>query len=477
MIQLESLKDVEPCAPAESACQRCIRPACGATYELTAALQRCERCGALLDVAYDWERLPVPARLELFDERRGNFRNPLDYSGVWRFRELIPFAELDKVLSIGEGQTQLRRTDGVADYVGLKPGGLHLQYEGLNPSGSFKDNGMTGAFTHARMVGAKYAACASTGNTSASLALFAGVSGLLRAVVFVGSGKIAYGKLSQALDYGAATLQIDGDFDDAMRQVQEVCRQTSLYLMNSLNPFRLEGQKAIMYRVLEGLGWEVPDWVVVPGGNLGNSSAFGKAFSELHCLGLIDRIPRVAIINSTGADTLTRLVNDHGLRWNGGDVDDAAIARFYQQMDVEGRRARTIASAIEINRPVNLDKALRTLEVTHGVVRAVPDEAILDAKAQVGAHGYGCEPASGASVAGAKRLVEEGVIDRDARVVCILTGHLLKDPHATVGYHSYEPEKLRAEFAEFKIREARHANRPIPVRDDIDDILRIVREL
>jgi len=477
MIRVEALTDVKQPPAVEIAHQQCIRPACGATYELGAALQRCERCGALLDVVYDWERAPVPARLELFDARRANAREPLDYSGVWRFRELIPFAELDKVLTIGEGQTQLRRTDGVADYVGLVRGKLFLQYEGLNPSGSFKDNGMTAAFTHARMVGAKYAACASTGNTSASLALFAGVSGLLRAVVFVGSGKIAYGKLSQALDYGAATLEIDGDFDDAMRQVQEVCRQTDLYLMNSLNPFRLEGQKAIMYRVLEGLGWEVPDWVVVPGGNLGNSSAFGKAFDELHRLGLIDRVPRIAIINSTGADTLTRLVNAEGLRWNGGAVDDAAVHAFYQQMDVEGCRARTIASAIEINRPVNLDKALRTLEITDGVVRAVPDQAILDAKAMVGAHGYGCEPASGASVAGAKLLVEEGVIDRDARVVCILTGHLLKDPHATVGYHSYDLEKLRTEFAEFRVREAPHANKPIPVRDDIDAILRVVRGL
>ncbi len=477
MIRLESLVDAPAPASSDVARQQCIRPACGATYGLTETHQRCERCGALLDVVYDWERVPVPVRLELFDARRATFRNPLDYSGVWRFRELIPFAELDKVLTIGEGQTQLRRTDGVADYVGVQRGNLFLQYEGLNPSGSFKDNGMTGAFTHARMVGARYAACASTGNTSASLALFAGVSGLLRAVVFVGSGKIAYGKLSQALDYGAATLQIDGDFDDAMRQVQEVCRQTDLYLMNSLNPFRLEGQKAIMYRVLEGLGWEVPEWVVVPGGNLGNSSAFGKAFGELHSLGLIDRIPRIAIINSTGADTLTRLVNAEGLRWNGGDVDDAKIDAFYRQMDIEGRRARTIASAIEINRPVNLDKALRTLEITDGVVRAVPDQAILDAKAMVGAHGYGCEPASGASVAGAKLLVEEGVIGRDERIVCILTGHLLKDPHATVGYHSYDLERLRADFAEFHIHDAPHANKPIPVRDDIEEILRVVREL
>jgi len=295
--------------------------------------------------------------------------------------------------------------------------------------------------------------------------------------VFVGSGKIAYGKLSQALDYGAATLQIAGDFDDAMRQVQAVCLQTNLYLMNSLNPFRLEGQKAIMFRVLEGLGWTVPDWIVVPGGNLGNSSAFGKAFSELLSLGLIDRIPRIAIINSTGADTLTRLVNGHGLRWNGGDVDDAAITAFYDQMDAEGRRARTIASAIEINRPVNLDKALRTLEITDGVVRAVNDEAILDAKAQVGADGFGCEPASGASVAGARLLREEGVIGADETVACILTGHLLKDPHATVGYHSFAEDRLREEFADFGVRHAAHANRPIPVADDIDAILKVVKGL
>ena len=477
MERVESLAENQLPPPGDVAWQQCIRPSCGATYGLDAALQRCERCGALLDVAYDWERVPLPSRLELFDQRRATWRNPLDYSGVWRFRELMPFAEPDKVVTIGEGQTQLRRSDGVADYVGLRPGRLYLQYEGLNPSGSFKDNGMTGAFTHARMVGARFAACASTGNTSASLAMFAAVSGLLKAVVFVGSGKIAYGKLSQALDYGAATLQIEGDFDDAMRQVQAVCRQTDLYLMNSLNPFRLEGQKAIMYRVLEGLGWRVPDWIVVPGGNLGNSSAFGKAFAELRRLGLIERIPRIAIINSTGADTLARLVNHHGLRWNQGNPDEAAIEAFYRQMDAEGRRARTIASAIEINRPVNLLKALRTLELTDGVVRAVPDEAILDAKAQVGAHGYGCEPASGASVAGARLLREEGIIDPDELVVCILTGHLLKDPHATVGYHSYDEERLRREFADFGIRHARHANRPIPVPNDTAAILRTLESL
>jgi len=476
MTRLSSLNQGRPPAASETAHQQCIRPACGAAYELKNVHQRCAKCGALLDVLYDWERLPVPDGLALFDERRASSRDPLDYSGVWRFRELLPFAEPDKVLTIGEGQTQLRRTDGVAAYIGLDPARLFLQYEGLNPSGSFKDNGMTGAFTHANMVGARYAACASTGNTSASLALFAGVSGLLKAVVFVGSGKIAYGKLSQALDYGATTLQIAGDFDDAMRQVQEVCLQTNLYLMNSLNPFRLEGQKAIMYRVLEGLRWEPPDWIVVPGGNLGNSSAFGKAFIELKQLGLIRRIPRVAIINSTGARTLSALVNERGLKWNAGEVNDGLINAYYAELDEKGIRAHTIASAIEINRPVNLKKALRTLEVSDGVVREVPDEAILDAKAQVGAAGIGCEPASAASVAGARLLRREGLIGPSDVVACILTGHQLKDPNATVAYHAATPEELERSLGSYGVHATQFRNQPIRVKNDLGEILKVISD-
>ncbi len=469
MIRVRSLAEAKPVRPEAIARQQCIRPACGAAYDLKSAHQRCPRCGALLDVAYDWERLPVPERLALFDERRASAGDPLDASGVWRFRELLPFAERDKVLTIGEGQTQLRRTDGVAAYVGLEPGRLFLQYEGLNPSGSFKDNGMTGAFTHANMMGARYAACASTGNTSASLALFAGVSGLLKAVVFVGSGKIAYGKLSQALDYGAATLQIAGDFDDAMRRVQEVCRQTSLYLMNSLNPFRLEGQKAIMYRILEARDWQVPDWIIVPGGNLGNCSAFGKAFAELFELGLIDHIPRLAVINATGANTLYQLYHQQGVTWNGGRTDAARIKQLYEQMDQTGYKPHTVASAIEISRPVNLPKALRALDIMKGVVREVSDDYILEHKALVGRYGFGCEPASGASVAGLHVLLDEGLIDRDDHVVCILTGHELKDPDATVRYHTGIDMKA-AQVPPPKPVKGKYANPPIKVADDLDAI-------
>ncbi|MFC1597422.1 threonine synthase, partial [Planctomycetota bacterium] len=253
-----------------------------------------------------------------FQEKWADRGNPYSFSGVWRFHELLPFAPIDRCVTVGEGQTLLHDCEAVADYVGVEPGRLHLQYEGMNPSGSFKDNGMSAAFTHARLVGAERAACASTGNTSASLAIYCSVTKLMRAVIFVGTGKIAYGKLSQALDFGALTVQISGDFDDAMARVKEVSQKLGIYLVNSVNPFRLEGQKTIMYRVLEALRWDVPDWIVVPGGNLGNSSAFGKAFGELKELGLIDRVPRLAVINAAGANTLYELVEKRGLRWNGG---------------------------------------------------------------------------------------------------------------------------------------------------------------
>jgi threonine synthase len=416
----------------------------------------------------------VPSSLREFESRWSNRNHPLDFSGVWRFRELLPFAADEKIVTIGEGQTMLRPSDTVAKHVGLNAGRLLLQYEGLNPSGSFKDNGMTAAATHAHLVGAKTAACASTGNTSASLAIFAAATGLFRAVVFIGSGKISCGKLSQALDYGATTIQIDGDFDDALLRVREVCQKLGIYLCNSVNPFRLEGQKAIMYRVLESLDWEPPDWIVVPGGNLGNSSAFGKAFAELKQLGLIDRIPRLAVINAAGANTLYRLHEQHNVRFDAGKPNPA-IDTFFADMDAENRRASTLATAIEINRPVNLSKCLRALETCDGVVREVTDQEILEAKAQVGAGGFGCEPASGASVAGAKILREEGIISADERVVCILTGHQLKDPTATVAYHSGPGEEFEKTLGSRGVSAAPFANQPVIVENDLEKIVETLR--
>ncbi len=454
--------------------QRCIDPRCGGTAALDDVAFACPKCGGLLDVAYDWDRVRPPRALSDFEAKWSERGDPLSFSGVWRFRELLPFADPERIMTIGEGQTILQRADLVATFVGMDPGCLFLQYEGMNPSGSFKDNGMTAAFTHARMVGARRAACASTGNTSASLAVFCSATGLMRAIIFIGSGKISYGKLAQALDHGALTVQITGDFDDAMQRVQEVSRKLGIYLVNSVNPFRLEGQKTIMYRILEALRWEVPDWIVVPGGNLGNVSAFGKAFIELTELGLIDRMPRLAIINAAGANTLFQLFEKQGLRWNTGRPDRTLIDGYYGGLDAENMRASTIASAIEINRPVNLKKCLRALDFCDGVVRQVSDQEIMDAKAWVGAGGLGCEPASAASVAGARKLREEGVIAPSDRVVCILTGHQLKDPTATVAYHSADQEQFDKVLGSRGVRRAGFANRPVVVPNDLDDIIRTI---
>jgi threonine synthase len=458
----------------EKVYQRCIMPACGGTSAVDDTSFVCPRCGALVDVAYDWGQLASPKSLREFEAKWANRHEPLNFSGVWRFRELLPFADPDKVMTIGEGQTLLQKADAVATYVGVQAGRLFLQYEGMNPSGSFKDNGMTAAFTHARMVGVKRAACASTGNTSASLAVFCSVTGLMRAIIFIGSGKISYGKLAQALDHGALTIQIAGDFDDAMQRVQQVARRLGIYLVNSINPFRLEGQKTIMFRVLEALRWEVPDWIVVPGGNLGNVSAFGKAFMELSELGLVSRGPRLAVINAAGADTFYQLFERSGLRWMQGKPDAAVTASYYEGLEAGKLRAATIASAIEINRPVNLPKALRALEHCGGVVREVTDQEILDAKAKVGAGGFGCEPASAASVAGTRKLRQEGVIEPGDRVVCILTGHQLKDPTATVAYHSADQKTFDEVLDKRGVRRATYANRAVQVPNDLDEIIKAI---
>jgi threonine synthase len=428
----------------------------------------------LLDVVYDWNRLRVPPSLTFFEKKWTMRSDPHCFSGVWRFHELLPFAPLESCVTVGEGQTLLQSSPGVAKFVGMTDGRLHLQYEGMNPSGSFKDNGMAAAFTHARMVGASRAACASTGNTSASLALYSSITQLMKAVIFIGSGKISYGKLSQALDYGALTLQIEGDFDDAMARVKEVSSQLGIYLVNSVNPFRLEGQKSIMFRVLEALRWSVPDWIVCPGGNLGNSSSFGKAFYELRELGLISRLPRLAVINASGANTLHELYEKRGLRWNDGRFDRNLIQGYYQEMDAANRRADTLASAIEINRPVNLTKCLRALQWCDGVVRTVTDQEIMNAKAQVGACGLGCEPASAASVAGAKKLAEEGVIQPGDNVVCILTGHQLKDPTATVAYHTDDRAHFEKVLGCRDVHEAPYANRAVHVPNDVAAILKAI---
>jgi len=482
--------------------QQCLNPDCAASFGVGEILTACPDCAELLDIAYDWGAgWPKADRSFALFDRRGSTVGPrvaagdtgatesmLDFSGVWRFRELLPFwthapGGASDIVTLGEGRTNLQRADALGKHLGydVKSGGrLFLQYEGYNPSGSFKDNGMTAAFTHARMVGATRCACASTGNTSASLAMYAAQMGL-KAFVFIGDGKIAFGKLSQALDYGATTLQIAGDFDACLKRVRAIAEDKALYasgkgvyLMNSVNPFRLEGQKTIMLRVLEGLSWEVPDWIIVPGGNLGNCSAFGKAFIELRELGLIDRLPRLAVINAHGARTLDQVYNHLGVRWNSGRYDRAKVRAEYHRMDEARENARTVASAIEINRPVNLSKALRALDAMNGVVRTADDDTIVEHKSLVGRHGFGCEPASGASVAGARMLLQEGVIKPTETVVCILTGHQLKDPDVTVRYHTGLPTKKAQAWLSEQPPEPTTgsvANRPIRVPDDLEAIL------
>ncbi|MDP1663072.1 MAG: threonine synthase [Phycisphaerales bacterium] len=476
-----------------AALQRCTDPRCGATYPISDTLVACRSCGNLLDVHYTFAgdvRGPLGS---IAHTPRFDYGNP-DSSGVWRFRRLMPFfSSPEEIATIGEGRTVLQRADLLGAQLGFAAsgragGGLYLQYEGLNPSGSFKDNGMTAAFTHARMVGAKVCACASTGNTSASMAVYAAQVGM-KAVVFIGDGKIAYGKLAQALDYGALTLQVAGDFDACLARVRHIAEnipKAGVYLMNSVNPFRLEGQKSVMYRVMEGLDWKVPDWVIVPGGNLGNCSAFGKAFMELLALGIVDRVPRLAVVNATGARTLDTVYNTLGVRWNGGayfhDGGAAKVEQEYARMDTAGERASTIATAIEINRPVNLTKALRALEVmdgrgtsahdpSGGVVRAVDDDTIRHYKAMVGAFGFGCEPASAASVAGAHMLLQQGLIRPDQTVACILTGHALKDPDITVGYHTGLTTKAAPQPLPANRPDGAWANPPVKVADNLEAIL------
>ena len=463
----------------DRAYQQCINPSCAATYAIGQVHVACPKCRNLLDIVYDWSRLPVPRGLGYFEHRwstKGTgVQGRLDFSGVWRFRELMPFFRTeDDIVSIGEGRTVLQRADLLARQMGMKPGTLMLQYEGLNPSGSFKDNGMTAAFTHARMVGAKRVACASTGNTSASLAMFASLAEV-DGVVFIGSGKISFGKLSQALDYGALTLQIQGDFDACLRRVRQIAVDVpalGIYLMNSVNPFRLEGQKSIMYRVLEALDWQPPDWVIVPGGNLGNCSAFGKAYEEMKALGLVKKVPRLAVINATGANTLNELYTRRGMRWNGGKYDATVAQKLYAGMDEANYHPHTVASAIEISRPVNLPKALRALETMNGVVREVSDEEILEHRAMVARWGFGCEPASAAGVAGLRKLLDEQVISPGETVVCILTGHELKDPNATVKYHTGIDMKSVQDLAPRAEPKGKLSNRPIPVEDDLASIVK-----
>jgi threonine synthase len=430
-----------------SAFLTCFEPQCRAQFAITEVLYNCKTCGGLLEVTYEGEPLD-PAKFKRIWRERRMHNSPLDQSGVWRYRELIPFLDDDRhVVTLREGNTPLLNGPKAARYGGLDH--LTFKHQGFNPTGSFKDNGMTCGATQARRLGMTRVACVSTGNTSASMAAYASAGGL-QPIIFIPHGNISYGKLAQALEYGARTLQVEANFDQILALVRVIAEKLGIYLLNSINPFRIEGQKSIIIEMLDQRDWNPPDWIVLPGGNLGNISAFGKALRELLNLGFISRMPRLAVIQAEGA------------------------APFYDFMQ-RGSDFRpvvhpaTLATAIKIGDPVSWPKALLEVSTSKGLVEKVSEQEIADAKAIIGQCGIGCEPASAATLAGIRKLTASGRMRPDSDVVAVLTGNVLKDPDYIYGYHtgtlkSPDGEAIRSTFG----------NRPEVVPNDAETITRLL---
>lgn len=409
--------------------QRCIEPDCSARYEVNARLYVCPRCAGLLDVERELEGIGEAKNLRAVWGARLASSEARDRSGVWRYRELLPFTDDAPVVTLAEGNTPLYDAPRSALYCGLHS--LKLKHQGCNPTGSFKDTGMTTAVTQALILGARTVVCASTGNTSASLAAYAARAGLSCAIL-VPHGQVSNAKLAQSLDYGATVLELDGNFDDAMRVIRELAEDESIYLVNSINPFRIEGQKTVAFELLQQCAWHVPDHVVMPGGNLGNSSALGKGFKELFDLGMIDRLPQLTIVQAEGASPFAQLLA-HGTRDSHHGFPGERTAPDSELKPIDN--PQTLATAIKIGAPVSWKKALRSVMWTGGRALSVSEEEIADAKAIIGRDGIGCEPASATTVAGIKRLVADGVIGSSEVVVAVLTGHILKDADYVINYH------------------------------------------
>jgi threonine synthase len=426
--------------------KKCINTSCGLTYAIDNGIYRCS-CGSLLDIIY--KKSKPKSLIDVFYQRRNHGRNIYNESGVWRFRDLINFSDIDTedftacarvLVSLDGAEGRLSRPyrmSKVADYAGMDHDSFLLQPEGYNPSGSFKDNGMSTSVTHAKMLNVKSLICASTGNTSASASMYA-ANESMTCEVYIPKGEIAPGKLGQAFQFGAQVIQVDGNFDDALSISLRKADEIQAYTVNSVNPFRLEGQKTIVYRVMEHLNWQPPDWIVYPGGALGNSSSCGKALIELYEWGWIKKIPRIIVVNSTGANTFYELVNGHfentHLTWNDGKPDLEMVKRYYEENDRKGIRPRTNATAIQIGKPANIAKALRAIEFTSGLVVEVDDKDMMDGMAVVGLNGFDCEMASGSVPAAVCKLRQEETIRKDDVVVGILTGRQ-KDPSLAVQYH------------------------------------------
>lgn len=394
----------------------CLNPSCHSEFALEEVIYTCPRCGALLEASAPAPGLDAAELKSLWRNRRLS-NDPLDLSGVWRYREMLPFFDAGKqcAVTLREGNTPLLPAPAAASFAGVER--LVFKHQGFNPTGSFKDNGMTCGATHGLRLGMRRVACVSTGNTSASMAAYASSAGMTP-IIFLPHGNISYGKLAQALEYGALTLQVEANFDQILALVRGLAERTGIYLLNSVNPFRIEGQKTIMVEMLDQRDWCVPDWVVVPGGNLGNVSAFGKGLRELLALGLIDRLPRLAVVQADGSAPF----HDY----------------FHSRRDefVAVREPETLATAIRIGDPVSWPKAIHEVTVSGGTVERASEQEIADAKAVIGRCGIGCEPASAATLAGLKKLVAKGLVEPGADIVAILTGNVLKDPDYIYRYHT-----------------------------------------
>ncbi len=385
------------------ACSECAAPAPDDTLF-------CAACDGLLAFALDAAAFDAAALRRSFSQRRLS-NDPLDTSGVWRFRELLPDIAPEHVVTLRENALPLYDASAGGAYAdATRAAYLHL---GMNPTASFKDAGMTVAISHAKAKGARVAVCASTGNTAAAMAAYCARAGIV-ALVLVPAVGISPAKVAQTLDYGATVAAIDGDFDRALEVVRSL-DPAQVAVVNSINPYRIEGQKCAAFALLQARDWRAPDWIVLPGGNLGNTSAFGKGFREALALGLIDRLPRMAVVQASGAAPFAALFRDGG--------------------ELRPVHAQTTATAIKIGAPASWRKALAEVRATGGTVLHVSDDAIGDARAVIGRDGIGCEPASAASLAGLRELRERGTIARDDDVVLVLTGHVLKDTAYATAYH------------------------------------------
>jgi len=405
-----------PVSQSDDTLLRCI--GCGTVTPVAESGLSCEQCGDLLEVVFPHpgaasEKLNAATLKAIWRERRSS-PLPQDQSGVWRFREVLPPLGKDSPITLREGNTPLYELSLCSRITGVKQ--LYAKHQGMNPTGSFKDTGMTVASSFARKDGFRWVACASTGNTSASMAAYAARGGMY-SLVLIPDGKISWGKLSQSLDYGAVTCQVKTDFDGCMRVLNEIVKHKPIYVLNSINPFRLEGQKTVAFELMEHFNWEPPDHIIVPGGNLGNSSALGKAFQEMKDLGLISHFPKISIIQAEGANPLVRTIREKDGK------------------ELVSVQAETMATAIRIGSPASWKKALRILAATGGTVEQVSEVEIALAKAEIGADGIGCEPASAVTLAGLKKLVKQGFVKPSESVVLVLTGHVLKDPDFTLKFH------------------------------------------